>query len=297
MRLFHIRYWSLALGIFLITLAQIPFNAQASQSDSVLLAITPSAEPPTPVPPTAIPPTSGAATETPAVPTVPPEEPTTPPTADAATVVVTPDTNTGGSSGGGRPDPAIYKSANTSEAQIGDTVIFTLHLTNLGDSVARDVAVGDTVPSQFSIINASATRGNVSVDGQNVLVFVGDLAAGENIYITIEARVNDWVQASSVVNDVLVTTSSSGDFPGNNTSSTTIIIVQVEPTPTLEITPTPEPVAPSPTATPVPTLPPAGLPQTGGSDNNGLLISLLGLFFIGLSLVLYFYNHRANKQS
>lgn len=291
MRLFHIRYWSLALGILLITLAQLPFNAQASQSDVHLLVITPSAEPATPIPPTSTsttPDTPVPATNTPTTPEVPTSIPTE---TGAGTAVATSPPDSSG--GGDYVDPAIYKSSNTSSARIGDTVIFTLHLTNLGTSTARDVIVGDSIPSEFSVVSASATRGSVSVDGQNVVVVVGDLPAKDNVYITIETRVNDWVMPGSVVNNVVVSTSSSNDPPDNNTSSTTITITEMEPTPSMPPTETWVPA--TPTVTPVP---PAGLPNTSAGDANSstLWLTLAGLLMIAISFMLYAYNYRTNKE-
>ena len=57
----------------------------------------------------------------------------------------------------GKLDIAISKSADKVTAASGDTVIFTLTIENVGGSVATDVVISDTIPSEFQITNVSMT--------------------------------------------------------------------------------------------------------------------------------------------
>ena len=82
-------------------------------------------------------------------------------------------------------DLAILKSANVSTANYGDTVEWTLIITNNGPNNATNVRVMDVLPSGFAYVKSIMQRGSYS---QNVFN-VGELNVGETLKMTIISKV------------------------------------------------------------------------------------------------------------
>jgi uncharacterized repeat protein (TIGR01451 family) len=244
----------IAIGIALMAMAAVPGIDGRSVVAAPLLALTPTPEPPTLTPMTVTP---GGPTVTPGGPTVtpPPAKPPAPPS--------------------GTAEVAIVKSVNVATARIGDEIIFTLVVSNIGTGNAEDVQVTDAVPDFLDVIEATTTRGNVSSNGRTVMISIGRIAPGEDVTITIRARVNERAKPPGGRNVAVVSTSSSGDDPNNNTSGVDIPI----PAPT----PTAQPLSPSPLPQPV------RLPRTGvaaGATSAAWPLVALGLGAILLSLLI-----------
>ena len=85
---------------------------------------------------------------------------------------------------------SIIKSANPPFAQIGDTVIWTIRVTNNTDSPVADVTITDTIPNGMSIISVTSTAGNPSVSGQNISLTLASLGPGDQVVVTITTRIN-----------------------------------------------------------------------------------------------------------
>lgn len=251
--------------------------------------------PPSPPPPTATeigggppPPPASPTLET--APTSPPEEPppddsdddgptatpsTAPggPTATPSPVagVVTPTvalpalSPTAGGAGGPLADPAITKSVSPAVAQVGQRVVYTISVTNLGTGSAAGVRVDDTLPSFVRPVEVTTTRGQASISGQSVQVLIGDLAPGETVTISVTATV---VAPAPASNRNLATVSS--DTPDGNPSNNQASI-------------------------PLETDGPTSLPNTGDEGQGGAsaLILMLGLALLGAGI---FLNGRPARQ-
>ncbi len=120
------------------------------------------------------------------------------------------------------PDVVIHKTADRAEVEPGGTVVYTLAISNRGGQTAYDVVVSDEVPPALEVIDLWSSKGDVVVDGQTVTAYVRELQPGEEQTIRVTARVRPGVQAGSIPNIGIITTSTSGDPPGNNTSTVTI---------------------------------------------------------------------------
>lgn len=266
------------LGLLLIGWGMAPrLITPAAAAPYMLVTETPPIEPPTstPVTPTT-PPDPPTATLPPATPTatLPPE----PPTATPPPVIPTEPPDDGGDVGGEEPreqptatpeptatptaaplppaaDPTISKSVSPSAAVVGDSVTYTILVTNQGGAPASGVVVEDTLPGFLDVGEVSATRGQVSVSGQSVRVEIGDLAAGESVEIRVQARVR--AAATPPNNTNLAVVSSSPDSnPDNNQASV-----------------------------PLDTIVPAVLPATSGDTSPlPLLATILGLILIAASV-------------
>ncbi len=155
-------------------------------------------------------------------------------------------------------DPAISKSVSPGSAMVGDSVEYTIIVTNLGGTVATGVVVDDTLPAFLSPTGATSTRGEVSVSGQSVRVTIGDLNPGEVVTITVTATVVAPATPPNNRNLAIVTSTSPDANPDNNQASVPVDTIDA----------------------------PATLPDT--SDEERLLLPvaalLLGLLLVAASL-------------
>ncbi len=118
-------------------------------------------------------------------------------------------------------DLAVTKTVDKSNAQIGDTLTYTVTVTNNGPSPANAVQAVDTLPAGVTFVSGtgpnstalSASNGVVTVPG-------GTLASGASFTFTINATVNSGTTADQV-NNVSVSTSTSDPDSTNNSASAT----------------------------------------------------------------------------
>jgi uncharacterized repeat protein (TIGR01451 family)/LPXTG-motif cell wall-anchored protein len=147
---------------------------------------------------------------------------------------------------------------NPPVALVGDSVVYTILVTNLGDAPAAGVVVEDTLPSIVQPTEATATRGQPTLDGQRVRLEIGDLAPGETVELRITARVVAVSVPPNNVNLAIVSSSTPDGNPGNNQASV-----------------------------PLDTTGPVSLPSTGAAESTlPLLVAALGLALIGGSMLL-----------
>ena len=101
-------------------------------------------------------------------------------------------------------NPVIQKLGALSDGGLGlpgDSAVWTITVTNVGDVGAADVVVTDTLPAALGITSVTTTKGTVSISGQTVTVDIGTLAPGETVVIRIETTI-----LSSPADDMLVNT-------------------------------------------------------------------------------------------
>jgi uncharacterized repeat protein (TIGR01451 family) len=111
------------------------------------------------------------------------------------------------------PAPAIVKVANPPSTVPGGLVTFTITVSNNGALPLTGVVVTDDMDGAFfaSVVEASTTKGTVSIQGLRVTVTIGDLAPGEAAVITIVARVRTDVPAPDAGENVAVMVSNERD--------------------------------------------------------------------------------------
>ncbi|MBP9072110.1 MAG: DUF11 domain-containing protein, partial [Caldilineaceae bacterium] len=129
-------------------------------------------------------------------------------TATAPTVVV------------GSADMAISKTGPDGPVVAGETLTYTIVITNNGPSLAEDVDVKDFVPAGMNLVNATIS----STGGQCMagLCQLGDVDAGEVQTITVVTVVGTDVPAGTLLeNTAQVFTDSTDPNPGNNVDSWT----------------------------------------------------------------------------
>src|SRR5215208_7126201 len=80
----------------------------------------------------------------------------------------------------GTADLSITKTADRHTVKIGETVTYTITLTNLGPEAATDVVFGDSIPDQLNLV--SSTCGDVSA-----FCTVASLESGDSVTLTVVA--------------------------------------------------------------------------------------------------------------
>jgi uncharacterized repeat protein (TIGR01451 family) len=123
------------------------------------------------------------------------------------------------------PDLALTKSVAPSVANVGDEVVYTLTLRNVGSAPATEVTIDDPLPAFLSLIGANASSGTVQLDGNRVQVTIPVVAPGEQVVVSIQARLLAEPLPPENRNVATARTSSVEITTDNNTSSATILPV------------------------------------------------------------------------
>ncbi len=141
----------------------------------------------------------------------------------------------------------VNKTVDNPTPTVGENVTFTITVTNNGPAVAAGVILADTLPSGYTLVSATPSKGTLS----GGFWTIGILTPGASATLEVVAQ----VKGSGVyVNTATVSGNQPDPDPGDNTSS---------------ITPIPKPQKPIPTS--IPTL-----------SNWGLIMLVLVLGVVGL---------------
>jgi uncharacterized repeat protein (TIGR01451 family) len=121
-------------------------------------------------------------------------------------------------------DLQITKVASSKTVRVGDTVTYTVTLTNLGPGVATSVVFGDPVPDQLNLVDSTCDR---SAGGGAVSAFctVESLPSGASATLTIVATpiTNLARNERRISNTAFVAASGTTDpDPGNDQASTIV---------------------------------------------------------------------------
>jgi LPXTG-site transpeptidase (sortase) family protein len=125
-------------------------------------------------------------------------------------------------------DPAVTKSGDPAIASVGDTVVFTLVITNNGSVDASNVVATDVVPAFLDInsVVVAPAGPTVGIVGNTVTLDFGTLSPGETYTVTITTVVNSAAIPPGGTNNVTLTTTSADSDPTNNADSATLAIVE-----------------------------------------------------------------------
>jgi uncharacterized repeat protein (TIGR01451 family) len=130
-------------------------------------------------------------------------------------------------------DPRVDKSADPSSGFPGDKITFTIVVRNNSPIPATNVEVEDSVPGEFEIQGATTSQGTIEVSGQRIHAIIGTLEPGGSATIRISTVIRADAAPGQVDNVAILSNDTPGDDPGNNTSTTTVIIQGPgDPTPT-----------------------------------------------------------------
>lgn len=193
-------------------------------------------------------------------------------------------------------DISVVKTVDFPTRVLGEDVIFTITVNNLGGNCASDVQVTDLLPAGLTYQSDDAGGSYVPATG---IWTIGSLDAGLSATLHITARATTdgvWLNRAQITLAV-----PTDPVPGNNSSEVTVTVFAPTPTPTPTFTPTSTPTAtatPTFTATPTPTstptvtptvtvtppapTPPLPIPTTSSS---GLAVLIAGLLLLGVLLL------------
>ncbi len=125
---------------------------------------------------------------------------TTPPTQTPPPgVTVTPP---GGGPPGDECEPVLNKTVDQPFAQIGDTVTWTVTLTNPCNIALNGVQVIDTVPPGMTIISVTTSVGTASFSGSTITVNIGTLAPGQTVTITIVTTIDEGANVPFIFDNI-----------------------------------------------------------------------------------------------
>ena len=122
-------------------------------------------------------------------------------------------------------DLAVSKSVNNDSPNEGDTVIYSITVTNHGADTATNLEITDQLPSGITYVSDTVTRGNY--DSGTGLWNVGSMSNGANATLTITATV-DTIMACGVpiINTASITAMDQADPDTNNNSDSVDIAVK-----------------------------------------------------------------------
>jgi len=114
-------------------------------------------------------------------------------------------------------DVVVTKTANNSTPNVGDTLTFTVQVSDLGPSTATNVQVSDLLPTGLSLVSASPSQGTYN-SGTGIWT-VGTVSTTASQTLQIQARA---VSANAQTNTASVSQADQYDpNPGNNSASVT----------------------------------------------------------------------------
>ncbi len=136
-------------------------------------------------------------------------------------------------------DLAIGKSATPDPVIAGETLTYTLTITNLGPTTATNVMVVDALPAAVTAETVASSQGFCTLNG---LCDLGEVAGGESATVTLVASVAPET-TTAIYNEANVTAANADPVQGNNRAGVSTV---VSTTADLQITKSVDP----PTATP-----------------------------------------------
>ena len=121
-------------------------------------------------------------------------------------------------------DIGVTKTTVDAPLVAGETVRYTVRVTNAGPSTAADVTVTDALPAGLTLVSAAPTQGSCS-GTSTITCSLGSVAAGAAVDVTVTALVGADRSGQTIVNTASATTSTDepaggGDANSGSTSDT-----------------------------------------------------------------------------
>lgn len=127
-----------------------------------------------------------------------------------------------GTPGASSADVSVTKIDSADPIEVGDTLTYTIFVSNAGPDTADGVTVTDQLPAGFTYGSATPSTGACSNAGQTVTCSLGSMASGADETITITGTVGDVTQ---LVNTVSVAADNPDPNTANNSASETTNVV------------------------------------------------------------------------
>lgn len=132
---------------------------------------------------------------------------------NSATAVT--DVRSGGQYGA---DLSVANSVDRGSATAGDSLTYTITVTNAGPAVAVGTHLNDQLPQGAEFVSASPSQGSCSPSTTDVACELGDLASGATATVTVVVRAT---QSGTAVNVAYVTSRMLDENSGDNQAQST----------------------------------------------------------------------------
>ncbi|MBQ8868674.1 MAG: DUF11 domain-containing protein [Oscillospiraceae bacterium] len=109
-----------------------------------------------------------------------------------------------GNNGVAKGVATIQKSVSKPKVRAGETVTYTIRLTNLSETELKDLTVTDLLPQKVSYFEGSVNGATASVSGQTLTFNVASIAAGSSADITYRATFAADAADGEYINDAYV---------------------------------------------------------------------------------------------
>lgn len=119
-------------------------------------------------------------------------------------------------------DLAISKTSDKTTANVGDTVTYTITLTNNGPDNATGITVTDILNSELSLISATSSLGSFATS--TGLWSIDSLNNASSTSLILVTTIKDGSQGKTILNTATTTATQLDPAPTNNTSTVSIVI-------------------------------------------------------------------------
>ena len=116
-------------------------------------------------------------------------------------------------------DLVVTKSDFPDPVLVGDTLTYTVTVTNNGPSNATGVVLTDTLPTDVTFPSAVTTQGSCNYASGSVTCLLGDLGSGASATVTITVTPAEGASGSTITNKANVTSEVSDPDAGNNSAN------------------------------------------------------------------------------
>ncbi|MFO1463315.1 MAG: DUF11 domain-containing protein [bacterium] len=130
-------------------------------------------------------------------------------------------------------DLKIVKTASVNTVRVGDSLVYTLAISNSGDNAATEVSVVDELPAGVELVSAEPAAACSSA-GSTVTCDLGDLGVGASANISLKVRVLPQPDGS-ITNQATVSASEEESNPDDNASSVTVRVSTLVPPPRVDL--------------------------------------------------------------
>ncbi len=116
-------------------------------------------------------------------------------------------------------DLGLTKIVDKSQADVGNTLTYTISVNNAGPDTASSTIVSDTIPTGSTYLSNSATVG--SYNSSTGVWTIGSLASGATATLTLRVTVNNGTGGQTVTNTATASSQTLDNDPTNNTATVT----------------------------------------------------------------------------
>ena len=173
----------------------------------------------------------------------------------------------------------------------GDQITYFVTVSNVGDSLARNVTVEDQLPPALMLDASSISHGGYEEDGV-ITWALGELAQSDSVTVSFKATVPDATRRTTWVNQAqgsytnataIRTRAESGDDVNLIFFDMETVEVEAVYDPDATFTPSPGGTEAAPTPSPSGNITP---PKTGDESQMALWLALMAISFVGIGMVL-----------